>query len=88
MTKYKPGDQVAYIPNHANGLNHKDVEFEFVTSVGDDGRLFCRYWWLGKPGILRTTSCSQLTYDSNLVLHKSVDQSVVVSLMKELGYSD
>ena len=60
MPKFKKGDQVAYIPTHADGdTNHPDVEYGFVTSVKGD-TVYCRYWakyWNG----LRTRSCSEGT---------------------------
>ena len=56
---YKPGMQVAYIPQHADGdIAHYDVEFGFVTSVRGD-TVYCRYWRKGKLDQLRTMSCSE-----------------------------
>lgn len=70
------GDQIAYIPLHADGdITHKDVEFGFVTSVRDD-TVFCRYWnrWLGA---LRTLANSEATPIDRLVHHESVSQQRV-----------
>ena len=38
-----PRDRVAYVPTHANGdINHPDVEFGAVSSVGEFG-VFVRF---------------------------------------------
>ena len=43
---YKRGDQIAYVPSHADGdLSHPDVEFGFVTSEHPNGEdCWCRYF--------------------------------------------
>lgn len=48
---FKRGMQVAYIPDHARNPNdrhdasHPDVQFGFVTSVGEDANIiYCRFW--------------------------------------------
>lgn len=65
--EFKPKDQIAYIPFHAEGnKHHPDVEFGFVMKPGG-GFSFCRYWLKDQPGILRTTSCSESTQNSCLV---------------------
>jgi len=82
----KRGTQIAYVPMHADGdLDHPDVEFgfAFVASVRDNA-VFCRYWRKGQPGVLRTTANSELTVLRLLVEHKSVEQSVVDRVLKEL----
>ena len=61
---YLPGDQIAYVPYHADGdIGHEDVEFGFVTSsktVSTGTYVFCRYWWPGKEGKdLKTKNNSQ-----------------------------
>ena len=67
----KEGTRIAYIPTHAEGnLNHKDVEFGFVTSTHPDGKAhFCRYWRKGSIGKMRTIANSELTPDDCLVEH-------------------
>ncbi len=44
--QFQRGDQVAYIPDHANGDIHDDsVEFGFVTSgPNNNGDYYVRYW--------------------------------------------
>ena len=82
---FKPGTQIAYIPNHAHGdINHEDVEYGFVT--GNRSFVFCRYWTKGRLGVLRTTSCSEATNREDLVECKSVNQAMVDQLMIALGY--
>jgi hypothetical protein len=62
------GTQIAYIPGHASGnIDHKDVQFGFVTSKTENGA-FCRYFHSdGKS--LRTTANSELTYWRDLILY-------------------
>lgn len=74
---FPAGTQIAFIPTHATGIRHPDVEFGFVTK--DDGKdyIYCKYWRKGKPGILRTVSNSELTPRDCIVEYKSVDQCVV-----------
>ncbi len=44
--KLKPGTQIVYVPNHANGdVDHPDSQAGFVTSTKPHLSLvFCRYW--------------------------------------------
>jgi hypothetical protein len=66
---FKPGDQIVYMPDHANNnLNHPDVQIGFVMSMKDDFA-FCRYWrgTYGKPiPELRTKANSEATPYRNL----------------------
>jgi hypothetical protein len=75
----KPGTQIAYIPEHADGdITHGDVEFGFVTSERADGAVhFCRYWVRKQPGVLRTRANSEATPTSNLREWRSVLDSEV-----------
>ena len=83
---FKPKDQIAYIPTHAEGdINHPDVELGFVTGRSGGG-VFCRYWSKYSPGLLRTTANSESTPEHLLVHHYSVKQRVVDELYTELGY--
>jgi hypothetical protein len=82
----KPGTQIAYIPNHANGdIIHPDVEFGFVISesTSKTGH-FCRYWVKGEIGNLRIRANSESTPNENLVEVKSVPQAYITALMKTL----
>lgn len=95
----QPGTQIAYVPDHANGnLYHPDVQFGFVwakTKMIDD-TYFCRYWSgksleLGEgykvrviEPDLRTKSCAEITERRHIVLHESVDQSIVFEVMKKI----
>lgn len=80
------GTQIAYIPLHANGnIEHPDVEFGFVTSQKAALKAHhCRFWRKGEPGVLRTTSCSELTPDDMLVQHEKVSQDVVDRALNEI----
>jgi hypothetical protein len=84
--KFKHGDQIAYIPTHANGeITHPDVEFGFVTSETlDGGDYFCRYWRKGHPGQLRTVSNSERTPGDRLRKWTSVIQQVVDEVMASI----
>lgn len=84
--QFKPGTQIAYIPNHASGIDDKDVEFGFVTSMSmsEKRSYFCRYWIRGQPGVLRTKSCSECTPADMLVKYKSTAQADVDSLLSTL----
>jgi hypothetical protein len=76
----KERDQIAYVPRHANNdLNHPDVEFGFIMSV-ENGHCFCRFWWGGQPGILRTTSCSESVNNTCLFKYDCVSQDIVNDL--------
>lgn len=80
----KRGTQTAYVPMHADGdINHPDVEFGFITSVHESAA-FCRYWYRGQPGVLRTRSNSELTALARLVKHVSVSQEKVEQLLERL----
>lgn len=89
----KPGTQIAYVPNHAwftsldhpqrtPDLQHRDVEFGFVTSEHNyKDAHWCRFWIKGQPGVLRTTNTSEKTPNDNLVEHVSTDQAHVDALL-------
>lgn len=82
---YKPGTQIAYIPDHAEGdILHDDVEFGFVTSQAGKRSVFCRYWIKGLPGVLRTVANSEATPIENLVECISVNQYVVEQTIKRI----
>jgi hypothetical protein len=87
-TKFKRGEQIAYIPRHAEGkISHPDVEFGFVTSGPNaNGDYFCRYWLretecdlLPK---LRTKANSECTPVELLVPYKRVSAAVVAMALE------
>jgi len=81
----QPGTQIAYIPPHADNVNHPDVEFGFITSTrAPDGQVFCRYWQKKKLGTLRTIANSELTPLCRLVRYDSVMQATVNRLLEKL----
>jgi len=84
MIKFKRGDQIAYVPDHAQGnLRHEDVEYGFVTSVSPR-HVFCRYWRKGHVGELRTVACSESTPEHLLVRIDSVPVSFVTDLLEKI----
>lgn len=89
MMNFAPGDQVAYVPTHADGdLKHPDVEFGFVTSMRPAGdAAFCRYWRRGHLGELRTVANSECTPVDLLVPHQSVSQTIVDDVLRQLDLS-
>ena len=84
--QYEPGDQIAYVPQHANGdLDHQDVEFGFVTSVRED-TVFCRYFRSRDSNELRTLSCSEGANVHNIVPVWHHEPDVVKRWLWRLGY--
>ena len=85
--EFKEGDQVAYVPTHAQGdLRHPDVEFGFVME--DRGEhCFCRYFKRGgTPGKppLRTVANSESTPKSMLRRHYHSFPAYVEQLVREI----
>ena len=77
-TIFKNGEQIAYVPLHANGdLNHPDVEFGFVTGPAGEDAYFCRYWRKGELGVLRTVANGEATPAENMMSVWSVPQATV-----------
>ena len=81
----KIGDQIAYIPLHAEGdIKHPDVEFGFITGFNSHDDPFCRYYY--RDGGMRTTANSECTPRDMVVPHKHMLQAHVVSFLKTHGY--
>jgi len=84
----KRGDQIVYIPDHAKetGINHPDVEFGFVNSIShfNNETIFCRYWFKGVPGKLRTTANSEGTRLQDLNPYKSVADGVIEATIERI----
>lgn len=83
--KYQRGDQIAYIPDHAEGNPfHPDVEYGFVV-IGPtkDGCYYCRYWSKHTPFELRTKANSELTPGDHLVYFVSTPDHLVEKMLKE-----
>ena len=84
---FKRGDQIVYVPEHANGdMSHPDVDFGFVWRRNEyDGNLyFCRYWSKFHDGELRTKANSESTHVRDLRLHWSVPQRNVDKKIREI----
>lgn len=82
----KPEDQIAYIPNHAEGnLDHKDVQFGFVMSVTENGA-FCRYFRSKDNAMLRTVANSELTPFENLVPYELHSKKFIHNLVKSINF--
>ena len=80
---FKVGEQIAYIPSHADGLDHPDVEYGFITKVEPDN-LWCRFWY--PTGELRTIRNSELTPKRNVIRHTTKPQTEVTESLINLGY--
>jgi hypothetical protein len=81
--QFHPGDQIIYIPDHANGPDHKDAEFGFVTSITDQ-YVFCRYWSKHEPDKLRTVANSESTMPYNLIKSESHPQGRIDALLGKI----
>jgi hypothetical protein len=81
--KFQRGDQIIYIPNHADGPNHPDAETGFVTSVNEKF-VFCRYWSKQYPGQLRTVANSEATPSENLIKSMTTFQTLVNDLLEKM----
>lgn len=79
--EFKRGDQIIYIPSHADGPDHKDSEEGFVTSVRGDS-IFCRYWSKHDRNILRTLANSEATSPEDLILADTRHQNVINNILK------
>ena len=85
---FERGNQIAYIPNHAEGdIRHEDVELGFVTCALYD-KVFCRFWSRSNPDELRTKANSEGCYAGNLVLYHSRPQEVVDRTLTEIDKAD
>jgi hypothetical protein len=79
--KFQPGDQIVYVPNHADGPDHPDAEEGFVTSA-NGYYIFCRYWSKIYPGQLRTKANSEATMPQDLIKKKTRPQSAIAEQMR------
>lgn len=84
-TIFARGDQIMYIPDHANGdVHHKDVELGFITSMTPSGEAaFCRYFHKHNHFELRTTANSESTPLRCLRKITKYDQKFINRLLKE-----
>lgn len=84
--EFKRGDQIVYIPNHANGdVLHPDCEFGFVMNTPTQKEYcWCRYWYKNKPGMLRTTANSELTPVENMRKYELFSQDTINQLIIHL----
>ena len=87
MVTFKPLDQIAYIPDHADGdINHEDVEFGFIVNTSCmPNMVFCRYWHNKKDCLdgLRTTANSEITPTRLIVHFESVNNKLIEDVIKK-----
>ena len=79
--KFQPGDQIVYVPNHADGPDHPDAEEGFVTSC-NEFYVFCRYFSKAYPGQLRTLANSEATMPKDLIKKTTRPQGIIDQLLK------
>lgn len=78
-----PGRQITYVPPHCNGdPDHEDAEDGFVVSARGPS-IACRFWSKHVPDVLRTTTCSEVCNERDLVLRDTHSKELVDQL---LGY--
>ena len=85
---YKRGDQIIYIPSHAEGdKDHPDCEFGFVVQhlkppQVTQERVACRFWSDRSARHLRTRSCSENAYVEDIRPFAYTSQSVIDEAME------
>ncbi len=84
--KFKKGDQIVYIPNHAEDMFHPDAEFGFITGFGGTGSAFCRYWLNPDRTELRTKANSEATPIDMIHRCDLKSQELINEMLVELGY--
>lgn len=87
--KFNPGDQIAYIPDHANGqIDHPDVEFGFIVKENPrmENVYVCRYFYYDHDkkqlGVLRTKANGENTNVRNLKIYKFTSYAHILSIWK------
>ena len=81
------GDQIVYIPNHAEDMFHPDVEFGFITGFSPSGSVFCRYWLNPKREVLRTKANSESTPINMIKRCDIKSQEEITKLLVYFSYS-
>lgn len=75
----KPGTQIIYVPNHADGPGHSDCEKGFVVSIRGENAM-CRYFRRGTTE-LRTLANSESTPIVDLVATNHCLQGLVETFL-------
>jgi hypothetical protein len=85
--RYRKFTQVAYIPTHAKGdINHKDVQFGFITSeIDSEHCYFVRYWRSRTDPELRTKADGERTPVYLLTRCVTRSRQKILDMAKELG---
>jgi len=87
INEFRIGQQIIYIPRHAQDATHPACERGFVTSIAPYG-IFCRYWrpdslQEGRTPELRTTANSERTQTHLLHTKRSVCRDVITDWFKQ-----
>ncbi len=97
------GDQIVYLPIDGCKITDKEAEYGFITGFSSDGNAaFCRFLRRGVLSIdsivydnpakyfnnLRTKANGEAVPSSKLRKLEIVDQEIVDSVMKMLGYNE
>ena len=85
-TKFKIGDQIVYVPAHADNESHPDAEYGFITGFNPGGDPFCRYWLNPEKNRLRTKANSECTPIDMIRQCNLKPQSLIDKLLMKYGY--
>lgn len=80
---FQPGQQIAYIPNHASGPEDPAAEYGFVTSV-NSSFVFCRFF-RKREGSDAVYLQSQGCFAKNLRPYQHRDQAIIDRIMAHIG---
>lgn len=82
------GTQILYVPNHADSVDHPDVECGFVWSKHPTREAYWCRFWSGDKITLRTLANSELVDASNIVVRDSVPGVRVREMIRKIEYGD
>lgn len=80
------GTQILYVPNHAYGPDHADVEAGFVWNKHPTREAYwCRFWNRDRTR-LRTIANSELVNTANIVVRDTVSSEKVAEAIRLIEY--
>lgn len=85
---FRKGNQIVYIPGHADNMLHPDAEFGFITGFNQKGSAFCRYWRNPDRDELRTKANSEATLIEMIKRCDLKPQAEIDELLIKLGYGE
>lgn len=82
------GTQILYVPDHADSVDHPDIECGFIWVKHYSRTAYlCRFWREDKR-TLRTLANSEVVSIENIVVCDSVPDSVVREAIRKIEYGD